>query len=102
MAGQALLYEGTVPSNALKVAGIDLVTAGEIDSEGKMEAIVTQDEAQRTYRKLVLKDNKIAGMILLGNIRGNQDIQKAIRLQKDVSAFKGSLRSDSFDFSRLL
>jgi nitrite reductase (NADH) large subunit len=101
MAGQEVLYEGTVPSNALKVAGIDLVAAGEIDSEGKMEAIVIKDEAGKTYRKLVLKDNKIVGAILLGNIRGSQEIQKAIQLQKDISAFKGSLGNETFDFSRL-
>jgi nitrite reductase (NADH) large subunit len=101
MAGQELSYEGTVPSNALKVAGIDLVAAGEIDPEGKMETIVMKDEARRTYRKLVLRNNAIVGAILLGNIRGSQEIQKAILLQKDVSAFKGSLGDEAFDFSRL-
>ncbi len=101
MAGQELLYEGTVPSNALKVAGIDCMAAGEIDSEGKSEAIVTKDEARRSYRKLVLKDNTIVGAILLGNTRGGQEIQKAIHLQKDVSAFKERLGDESFDFSQL-
>ncbi len=102
MAEQERLYEGTVPSNALKVAGIDLVAAGEIDSEGKLEAIVTRDDAQRTYRKLVLQENRIAGMILLGDMRGSQEIQKAIQMQKDVSPYKGRLGEASFDFSRLI
>jgi nitrite reductase (NADH) large subunit len=102
MAGQERLYEGTIPSNVLKVAGIDLVATGEIDPEGKLEAIVGKDEARRTYRKLVLKDNRIVGAILLGNIRGSQEVQKAIEQQKDVSAFKERLGDESFDFSRLL
>ena len=101
MAGQELQYQGTVPANALKVVGIDLVAAGEIDPEGKMEAIVMKDEARRTYRKLVLKDNVIVGAILFGNIRGSDEIQKAIQLQKNVSSFKGSLGNQTFDFSKL-
>jgi nitrite reductase (NADH) large subunit len=101
MAGQELQYQGTVPANSLKVVGIDLVAAGEIDPEGKMEAIVMKDEARRTYRKLVLKDNVIVGAILFGDIRGSDEIQKAIQLQKNVSSFKGSLGNQTFDFSKL-
>ncbi len=44
MAGKDAAYEGTVLSNTLKVVGIDLVAAGEIDAEGKMETIVIKDE----------------------------------------------------------
>ena len=39
MAGQAAKYEGTLPSNVLKVVGIDLVAAGDIDADGKLTAI---------------------------------------------------------------
>ena len=101
MAGQELQYLGTVPANALKVVGIDLVAAGEIDSDGKMEAIVMKEEARRTYRKFILKDNVIVGTILLGDIRGSNEIQKAIQLQKDISGFKADLGKEGFDFSKL-
>ena len=37
MAGQAAKYEGTLPSNVLKVVGIDLVAAGDIDADGKLD-----------------------------------------------------------------
>ena len=101
MAGQKMKYRGTVPSNTLKVAGIDLVSAGEIDAEGKMESVVTKDEARGTYRKLILQDNIITGMILLGDIRGRDEIQRAIKSKMDVSAIKGNLADERFDFSAL-
>jgi nitrite reductase (NADH) large subunit len=101
MAGQEMKYRGTVPSNTLKVAGIDLASAGEIDAEGKMESIVTKDEATGKYRKLVLQDNIITGMILLGDIRGRDEIQRAIKSKKDVSAIKENLADERFDFSAL-
>jgi nitrite reductase (NADH) large subunit len=89
MAGQAATYEGTLPSNVLKVVGIDLVAAGDIDADGKLESIVHQDEAQKTYRKLVIQDNHLAGAILLGDIRGSAEIQDAIKQKRDISKIKG-------------
>ncbi|HZE20706.1 MAG TPA: FAD-dependent oxidoreductase, partial [Desulfobaccales bacterium] len=82
MAGQAAKYDGTLPSNVLKVVGIDLVTAGDIDVDGKLEAIVHKSEARKTYRKLVIQDNHLVGAILLGDIRGSAEIQSAIKKQK--------------------
>ena len=101
MAGQEMKYQGTVPANTLKVAGIDLVAAGEIDAEGKMEAIITKDEPRRTYRKLILQGDRIAGVILLGDIRGSDEIQRAIRSKKDISSIKKNLGDEKFDFSML-
>jgi nitrite reductase (NADH) large subunit len=101
MAGKETEYQGTVPSNSLKVLGIDLLAAGEIDTEGRMESIVTRNQAKRTYRKLVLNDRVIIGAIFLGNMRGKDEIQTAIRTQKDISSLKGDLADEEFDFSRL-
>ena len=101
MAGKEATYEGTVPANTLKVVGIDLVAAGEIDTEGKFEAVVIKDEAGNMYRKVVLQDNKIIGTILFGNINGSEAIQQAIKTKKDVSAFKQEIAKENFDFNRL-
>jgi nitrite reductase (NADH) large subunit len=101
MAGKEAKYEGTVPANSLKVVGIDLVAAGEIDTEGTFEAVVKKDDGANVYRKIVLQDNKIIGTILFGNIAGSDAIQQAIRANKDVSAFKKELADANFDFNRL-
>ena len=101
MAGQAATYPGTLPSNVLKVAGIDLVAAGDIDADGKLTAIVHQDEVKKTYRKLVLQDNLLVGAILLGDIRGNAEIQAAIKKRQDISHLKDELANADFDFTRL-
>lgn len=101
MAGRDALYEGTVPSNKLKVAGVDLVAIGEIDPDGALESLVRKDEAHHVYRKLVLRDNTIVGAMLLGDIHGSDYIQYAIKNSKDISEVKGEIMSESFDFSRL-
>jgi nitrite reductase (NADH) large subunit len=101
MAGQTVQYDGTLPSNVLKVAGIDLMAAGDIDADGKLTALVHQNEAQKTYRKLVLQDNLLVGAILLGDIRGSAEIQAAIKKKIDISRLKGELAQADFDFKRL-
>jgi nitrite reductase (NADH) large subunit len=101
MAGQAAKYEGTLPSNVLKVVGIDLVAAGDIDADGKLEAIVHQDKVKKTYRKLVTQDNLLVGAILLGDIRGSAEIQAAIKEKKDISALKRELAQVDFNFKSL-
>jgi nitrite reductase (NADH) large subunit len=101
MAGQKAVYEGTVPANTLKVAGIDLFSAGEIDAEDKLEAVVSKDEARKTYRKFVIQDNVLVGAILLGDLRGSAEVQLAIKAKKDVSAVKNSLADQNFDFQKL-
>lgn len=101
MAGQSLTYEGTLPSNVLKVAGIDLMSAGDIDAEGQLEAVVFQDEAKGIYRKVVITDNVIVGAILFGDIRGSREIQAAMKARKDIRALKAELARPDFDFSKL-
>jgi nitrite reductase (NADH) large subunit len=101
MAGQEAAYEGTVPANTLKVAGIDLFSAGEIDVEGNLEAVVSKDEAKKTYRKFVIKDNILVGAILLGNLRGSVEVQQAIKANKDISWVKAELADENFDFQKL-
>jgi nitrite reductase (NADH) large subunit len=101
MAGREVAYQGTVPSNTLKVVGIDLMAAGEIDAEGKMDAVVFKDEARGIYRKVVIKDNTIIGAILFGDIRGGQELQAAMKAKKDVSAVKADMARPDVDFSRL-
>ena len=91
MAGNKAAYAGTTFSNLLKVAGIDLLAAGDIDPDGKLESFVDQDKKNGTYRKLVIKENMIVGCLLFGTLKGRKDIIKAMQEKKDISAVKDRL-----------
>lgn len=60
-------YEGSVTSTKLKVTGIDLFSAGEYNESEGDEAMVLQDSASGTYKKIVIRDNKIKGAVLYGD-----------------------------------
>ncbi len=92
MAGGSAGYEGTTPSNALKIAGIDLIAAGDIDADSKLESIIQKDKEKFLYKKLVIKNNAIAGCILYGDISGWKKIKKAIDEKKDITSIKNNLK----------
>jgi nitrite reductase (NADH) large subunit len=69
-------YEGSIPWTKLKVAGVDLVTIGEIEGE---RAATVIDREDGVYRKLVVRGGEAAGAILLGDTRGHDDLLGAVR-----------------------
>jgi nitrite reductase (NADH) large subunit len=75
------VYAGSVPTAKLKVMGVDLVCAG--DAEGG-RAVVVQDAPSGTYRKLVVRDGRAAGAVLLGDVRGAELLLDAVRTAAPV------------------
>ncbi len=101
MAGKETLYEGTLPSHRLKVAGIELVTMGDIDAEGEDDCVVRTDEEKCVYRKLVIENHAVAGAILLGDLHGEKAIQAAVEGHKDLSAVRETMAEEGFDLSEV-
>jgi len=79
MAGGDEVYTGTTISNQLKVAGLDLLAAGDIDPDNKADSIVIQDDTRSIYRKIVLRDGKIVGTILYADLSDRKQLLDAIR-----------------------
>ena len=99
MAGGEAVYPGTTMANTLKVVGIDLASAGNIDAEGEFESKVVTDE--KVYKKIVIENNHIIGCIMLGDTKGFDKTTKAMSDKKDVSQIKDSILSEGFDFKTL-
>ena len=101
MAGGSEVYAGTLPANKLKVVGIDLAAAGDIDADNKLEAEVYCDPGKGLYRKFVIDNNRLVGAILFGDTRGSDAVMSAIKDKKDVSACRAQLAGHGFDFAQL-
>jgi nitrite reductase (NADH) large subunit len=99
MAGGNTEYHGTIISNTLKVAGIDICAAGDIDAEGLKDSILFKDADNYIYKKMVVQNNTIVGTILYGDIRDRQKIIKAIETRKDISMIRKDL--DRWDLEKL-
>ena len=97
MAGGEAVYKGTVMSNSLKVVGVDLTSAGDIDAEGVKESAVYGDE--KNYRKIVLDQGRIVGFIFFGLTKGIKECQAALEQKLDVSSWVEKMREKDFDFN---
>ncbi|RJR17265.1 MAG: NAD(P)/FAD-dependent oxidoreductase [Desulfobacteraceae bacterium] len=99
MTGGSEYYKGTTMANTLKVAGIDLASAGDIDADGGSESVLRVDEG--VYKKIVFEENRIVGCIMLGDTKGFSSITKLMADKKDVSQVKDSILKEGFDFRKL-
>ncbi len=75
-------YTGTTLSNILKVAGIDLASAGEIDEDNRYESKVIASED--IYKKAVIDNGKVIGCIMLGDRTNFNRINKAISTGENI------------------
>ncbi len=83
--GNERKYKGSVTYAMLKVAGINLFSAGKFREEDGDEVISLLDNGKSIYRKAVVRDNKIVGTILYGDIKGNNHLLELIKQGKDIS-----------------
>lgn len=63
MAGREFRYVGAIPMNAIGFFGLHIITAGSYDGEEYVE------ETENTYKKLVFRDNRLVGYILMGDVK---------------------------------
>ncbi len=91
MAGESDIYQGTTMSTKLKVVGIDLASAGEIDTEGKYESKVYSEGD--VYKKVIIDNNRIIGCIMLGDLQDFDRITAMMSEGTDLSGVKQSLFS---------
>ena len=89
MAGGNAVYGGTTPASTLKVVGIDVASAGDIDPEGKFESRVVS--SGNLYKKAVLDQNRIIGCIMLGDTSNFGKAVKAIAAKEDASSLIDSI-----------
>ena len=123
IAGVDTVYGGTTPSTTLKIVGIDLTSIGNVNppsppsplaplplslrgrvgvrgGEGLKE-LIREDGSDDIYKKLVIKDGKIVGAILLGDTKDVRAVVKLIKNNVDVSKFEDKLTDSKFDLKQI-
>ncbi|MDR2340111.1 MAG: FAD-dependent oxidoreductase [Deltaproteobacteria bacterium] len=95
-------YVPQPPSSLLKVAGIDLIAAGNIDPDGKLP--FAEYETPDSYRKVVVNQlGALCGYTNLGTTEGNRELAQA--LSKKLTLPEGALEAlgkEGFDFKTLV
>jgi len=90
MAGGNSSYAGTIPSHSITVAGIEVLSLGEIDIDRKHPSWVYKNGEKGIYRKIVIRDNCVAGCILCGDTTGRKEVVSAVKEQRPVKDMQES------------
>ena len=104
MAGADVSYPGIVGMNTTTFFGLPVVNIGESKHTvpGKSEQfLVSSDTKTRRYKKVVLRDGRVVGAVLMGDVDNAGVYTSMICTRVDVRAIRGMLLSEQFDFAKL-
>ncbi len=89
-------YSGSRLATTLKVMGIDLTAMGEVNAAGPDYEVVSHlDPSQGIYKKFILRDNKLAGCILLGAADPTGTLLRLFKSAEPLSGSPLDLLADS-------
>ena len=84
-------YISTTTATQLKVTGINLFSAGDFKGDSTTQDLVYQDPSRFIYKKIVLKANKIVGIVLYGDTRDGQWYFSLLNEQQDVTLMRKNM-----------
>jgi len=101
--GKDVEYTEVVPSNTLKIVGVDLTSMGRVTPEEELpEEIKFVDNEKRIYKKIVVDGNRVIGAILLGDRTNQAEIMKLIKNKVDITEIKDKILDIDFNLKSIL
>ncbi|AAZ98262.1 nitrite and sulfite reductase iron-sulfur/siroheme-binding site [Thiobacillus denitrificans ATCC 25259] len=84
-------YQGSATSTKLKVTGVDLFSAGDFMGGEGTETILYSDPIGGVYKKLVIRDDKLVGGVMVGDTVDGAWYFSLLRDGKDIGALRDHL-----------
>ncbi|MGA0602854.1 nitrite reductase large subunit NirB [Caulobacter sp. KR2-114] len=84
-------YAGSVLSTRLKVSGVDVFSAGEFAGGEGCEDVVFRDAGRGVYKRLVLRQGRLAGAVMFGDAADGAWYFELMRSGADVSDMRETL-----------
>ncbi|HQV23649.1 MAG TPA: FAD-dependent oxidoreductase, partial [Agitococcus sp.] len=83
-------YVQKATATTLKVSGVNLFSAGDF-SGANAETIVLRDTSSSVYKRLFIKENKLVGAVLFGDVQDGNWYFDLIKQQQDISNIRADL-----------
>jgi nitrite reductase (NADH) large subunit len=91
LAGGAASYGGSVVATNLKVSGISVFSAGDFTDVDGSETIVLNDVRHGTYKKLVISDGRLTGVVLVGDVGDALWDRELIRNRQPIARIRSRM-----------
>ncbi len=85
------VYAGTVLATRLKVTGVDLFSAGNFQGGEDCDALTFSDSARQVYKKIVLREDRIEGVVLYGDVDSSAWYLDLMRRKEAVGELRHAL-----------
>jgi len=100
MSGGKKKYDGSLNMNSIEFFDLPVISMGNFRAKGPEFDIVSDLHKEKyQYKKIVLKDNRLVGLVLVGDIRTAGLLCSILRNRADVSGIKDSLLDVDFNYS---
>jgi NAD(P)H-nitrite reductase large subunit len=98
LAGEKVLYAGSVRANAFRLVGLPIISVGEVDGAGgDCFASLAMTSRAQVYRRLVFRDGRLIGTIQVGgDVTDVGILSSLIKSGADVEGLQESLFADGF------
>ncbi|SMF36340.1 nitrite reductase (NADH) large subunit [Tistlia consotensis] len=84
-------FTGSVPATKLKVSGVDLFSAGDFSGGPGSEDIVLRDAGRGVYKRLVLAEGRLRGLVLYGDTTDSAWYLQLLRAGEALGELRDSL-----------
>ena len=104
MSGKQERYEGGLRDTIVTIFGLTAASVGlsEASNDDGVTELAFSDSDRKTYMKIMVADNRIVGMILLGRTGKAGMLRNLLKNRKEISTWKGKLARNALDLRELL
>ncbi|OGW71458.1 MAG: hypothetical protein A2047_05405 [Omnitrophica bacterium GWA2_41_15] len=103
MTGESETYEGSLAMNSIEFFGLPVISVGITRPKSdKYKEIVKKDAGKNIYKKIVLRDGIIVGVIFVNSIENIGIIGALIRNKADVTGIEDIMLEDYFDYGKII
>lgn len=88
LAGEPARYPGSIVGTHLKVAGVPVFSAGVIEPAADDDDLLYVDPSHALYRRVILRDDKVVGVILVGDASDGAWLFDLMREGRPVGALR--------------
>jgi NAD(P)H-nitrite reductase large subunit len=104
MAGHPAAYSGSLGRNVIRIFALDVMTAGLVappQAEG-FTILSARDSRAKTYRKLVFREDRLAGMVMVNAIEQGGVLTSLIQSATPIRMPREALLKPGFNFRQLM
>ncbi|MCQ9208755.1 MAG: FAD-dependent oxidoreductase [Omnitrophica bacterium] len=103
MLGKKVTYIGSLSMNSVDFFGLGSISIGITKPKNEKDyEIISKEVTGKSYKKFVLKEQRIVGVVLVGDINAAGVVGPLIKKRIDISSIKHLLLKDSFNYATVI